>query len=75
MPWARPGTRLARLAALLPTLVNVMVEVRAGPPGTWSSVPVRTLIEHVELVLAALTDPPEPVPVEKHVLVPLPSSS
>jgi hypothetical protein len=56
-------------------LVNVMVEVRAAPPGTWSSVPVRTLIEHVELVLAAVTDPPEPVPVEKQVVVPLPSCS
>jgi hypothetical protein len=31
-------TELARLAFLSPTLVKVIVEVKAVPPGTWPSV-------------------------------------
>ena len=57
-------TRLATDAAAFPTFVRVIVEVSAVPPGTWSNVPVKTLIPQVELVLAALTEPPVPVPVE-----------
>ncbi len=52
------------MALLLPTFARVIVEVKAVPVGTWSRVPVRTLMEQVELVLAAVTEPPDPVPVE-----------
>ena len=56
-------TRLSMLELIVPTLVIVIVVVSGVPAGTWSSVPTSLLIEQLAL-LAELTEPPLPDPVE-----------
>jgi EamA domain-containing membrane protein RarD len=58
-----PITRLSMLALIEPTLVIVMVVVSGVPDGTWVNVPTSLLMAQLAL-LAELTDPPLPDPVE-----------
>ena len=69
------ATREAVVVPSLPTLVTVTVVLTGVPPGTWSAAaPRSSMLEQVP-PLAAVTLPPLPEPVEKHVVEPTPSSS
>ena len=59
----------------LPTLVTVTVVLTGVPPGTWSAAAPRSSTLEQSPSLAAVTLPPLPEPVEKHVVEPTPSSS